>query len=127
MWKALLLVGAGGFVGSILRYLTGLWLTKDGQATAAFPAGTFAANVLGCLLIGVLFGLAHRYQWPTPQWRLLLVTGFCGGYTTFSTFSYENIKLLMEANYQAFALYTASSLVSGLLAVAAGMMLTRIF
>ena len=116
--KTLFLIGLGGAVGSVARYLTGIYTNK--LIATTFPFGTFAANVLGCLLIGVCYGLANRYAWFAPEWRFLLVTGFCGGYTTFSTFAYENLNLLQTQQYSTFLFYTIGSLVLGLLAFALG-------
>ncbi len=124
MGRIFLLVGVGGFLGSIARYLLASWLTK--LLPFAFPYGTFAANILGCLLIGVVYGLSQRFDWLTPEWNLFLATGFCGGFTTFSSFTYENLSLIEYSNYPTFALYTIGSFTVGLLAVFGGITLTRI-
>lgn len=124
MGRIFLLVGFGGFLGSIARYLTAVWLTK--HFPSAFPYGTFAANILGCLLIGIIFGLGQRFAWPSPEIRLFLITGFCGGFTTFSSFTLENIVLLQNSNYVTFAIYAISSFAIGLLAVFGGITLTKI-
>ena len=124
MGRIFLLVGTGGFLGSIARYLIAVWLTE--HFPAAFPYGTFAANILGCLLIGVLFGLGQRYEWLTPGLMLFLATGFCGGFTTFSSFSLENINLLQNSNYLTFAIYAIGSFTVGLLAVFGGITLAKI-
>lgn len=124
MGRIFLLVGAGGFLGSIARYLIAIWLTK--HFPSAFPYGTFTANILGCLLIGVVYGLGQRYEWLTPELRLFIATGFCGGFTTFSSFTLENIVLLQNSNYLTFAIYAISSFTVGLLAVFGGITLTKI-
>lgn len=124
MGRIFLLVGAGGFLGSISRYLIAVWLTE--RYPSAFPYGTFAANILGCLLIGILFGLGQRYEWLTPELRLFLATGFCGGFTTFSSFTLENANLLQNSNYLAFGIYALSSFTVGLLTVFGGITLTKI-
>jgi CrcB protein len=124
MSRIFLLIGAGGFIGSIARYLTTSWFTKLFPST--FPYGTFTANIIGCLVIGIIYGLSERFNWLTPEWRFFLVTGVCGGYTTFSSFAYENINLLQSSNYITFALYSISSFAFGLLAVFGGMILTKI-
>ncbi len=121
--KQLLLVGLGGFFGSIARY--GLTLAGARWLSVAFPAGTFAANVLGCFFIGVLMGLAIKASWMNKELYLLLATGFCGGFTTFSTFSAENVQLLGEGNYATAITYLAGSLLAGLLAVAVGLWLVK--
>jgi CrcB protein len=94
----LLLVGLGGALGSILRYLTSRLVSGK---IAFFPAflGTFAVNIIGCFIIGMVYGLSERYDWLSPSWRLFLATGLCGGYTTFSAFAYENANLWQQGNY----------------------------
>jgi CrcB protein len=112
----ILLVGLGGAAGSILRYL----LQRSLNAT--FPYGTLLVNIAGCLLIGLLWGIFTRHI--DEQKRLLLVTGFCGGFTTFSTFTYEGVQMLMENRWMIFVLYTFLSVVAGLLATYVGYKLT---
>lgn len=124
MGRILLLIGSGGFLGSVARYLLAVWLTK--HFPSAFPYGTFAANILGCLLIGIIFGLGQRYEWLTPGLLLFLATGFCGGFTTFSSFTLENLNLLQNSNYLTFGIYAISSFTIGLLAVFGGISLTKI-
>src|SRR5690625_7051019 len=123
MFKAILWVGLGGFLGSIGRYLTGLLFTDPGSGS--FPWGTFAANILGCFLVVLFYGLSRQYDWFDSYLSLLLIVGFCGGFTTFSSFAYENITLLQEGNYAIFILYSSISFVTGLLAVVGGMMIIR--
>ncbi|MDR1340811.1 MAG: fluoride efflux transporter CrcB [Prevotellaceae bacterium] len=108
--KTLLLVGLGGGLGSMLRYLATCFIT--GRITR-FPAicGTFAVNFTGCLIIGIAFGLSERYSWFSPQIRLFLTTGICGGYTTFSAFAYENINLMRNGNYSLSLVYILASVV----------------
>lgn len=86
MIKSILLVGAGSFVGGILRYLLSQIIHSE---QGAFPVATFLTNVLGSLLIGVLIGILSKFAPTHAGLYLLLVTGFCGGFTTFSTFSNE--------------------------------------
>ncbi len=105
----LLLVGAGGFLGSVLRYQISLaFFHKIGNE---FPLGTLLANLIGSFLIGVLLSGAIR---SSHSWTLLLVTGFCGGFTTFSTFAIENIKLIENGNWSISIVYLTISLVGGL-------------
>lgn len=122
--RIFILIGLGGLIGSIGRYLTASWLTK--LFPASFPYGTFAVNILGSLIIGVVYGLSNRFDWFTPEWRFFLATGVCGGYTTFSSFAYENVNLIQEGNYLTFATYSISSFALGLLAVFLGIGLTKI-
>ncbi len=124
MIKQILLVGLGGGIGSILRYLTSVWALK--QFTYNFPLATFMVNIAGCLLIGILVGLSFRFQWIDQSMKLLLITGFCGGYTTFSTFSLENWGLLEMGNYGSLLLNVLGSFILGILAVWGGLLLAKI-
>jgi fluoride exporter len=121
--KLLLYIFLGGGIGSVFRYL--LTLSVNRQLTTAFPTGTFVVNVTGCFLIGLLYGIAIRYSWFNAEWRLFLITGICGGYTTFSAFSYEAVGLIREGNYGYFLLYVAGSVVLGLLATMGGTAIMR--
>jgi fluoride exporter len=121
--KLIFYIFLGGGIGSVCRYLLTLWVNR--QLTTAFPAGTFVVNITGCLLIGVLYGIAIRYSWFNAEWRLFLITGICGGYTTFSAFSYEAVGLLREGNYVYFLLYVTLSVVLGLLATFCGTAVMR--
>lgn len=122
--RIFLLIGIGGFLGSIARYLTASYFTKI--IPSAFPYGTFAVNILGCLAIGIVYGLSERCSWFTPEWRLFLATGLCGGYTTFSSFTYENVELLQNGNYFTFASYSIASFVLCLVSSFIGLILTKI-
>jgi len=116
--KNLLLVGLGGGVGSMLRYLCQVWFTKN--YPQSFPWGTFLVNVLGCFLVGVLYAVSEKSAVLSLQIRLLLATGFCGGFTTFSSFGHENMNLLRSGDTFTFIIYTISSVVLGILGVFAG-------
>lgn len=120
--KQLLIVFFGGGVGSICRY----WISKhiSHHFETSFPLGTLAVNILGCFLIGIILAIIERYRWH-PASTLLLATGFCGGFTTFSSFAYENILLLNQENYGAFIIYTISSLILGFLATFLGLILIK--
>lgn len=120
----LLLVALGGALGSMLRYSTAFSFVKMFSANY-IPYSTMFINVTGSLLIGIVFGLAQRYQWMTPELRLFLATGICGGYTTFSAFAYENVVLLQQSNYLGFMLYASLSFVLTLAAAFAGVYFTR--
>jgi CrcB protein len=124
MVKQLILVGVGGGVGSMFRYLTSLVVYKSFHPVH-FPLATFVVNITGCFLIGLLIGLSVRYELFGKELNLLLVTGFCGGYTTFSAFSLENLRLLETQNYSLFFAYIAGSILIGLLAVWLGFLLTK--
>ena len=120
--KELLLVSIGSFFGGGMRYLAALLqnrlMTTSAVACGSFPWATFAVNVIGCLLIGLLTGIASSGHLPA-QWKLVLVTGFCGGFTTFSTFMNENY-LLGKDSMLMLALYTIASLALGMAALVAG-------
>lgn len=122
----MLLVALGGAVGSVLRYSAGLLVGPAAQG--CFPWATFAVNVAGCLLIGALSSWSglSLFALGTDSTRALLVTGLCGGFTTFSTFSRESLTLLESGHAGLFALYAAASVAAGLLAVAAGAWLGRL-
>lgn len=124
MNRTIILIGIGGLFGSISRYLTASFFTR--VFPSAFPYGTFIVNIVGCLLIGVFYGLSERYNWFTPDLRIFLATGFCGGFTTFSSFAYENIHLLQTSQYLTFTLYSFGSFAVGLLATFCGIILTKI-
>ncbi len=121
--KQLLLVFVGGGFGSVLRYLLGKYLNSS---ETGIPYGTFAANILGSLLIGFILGLAAKNEALTQNQTLLLATGFCGGFTTFSTFAYENHVFLKSGDFSSFAFYTIASFVVGFLAVFAGIYLVKL-
>ena len=120
--KHILLVFFGGGIGSVLRYLIGKWLNSSSNGV---PYGTFMANILGSLLIGVILGLASKNNSLTQSQTLLLATGFCGGFTTFSTFAYENHVFLKSGDFTSFALYTIGSFIIGFLAVFLGIFLVK--
>ena len=122
--STILFIGIGSFVGGICRYL----LSKGIQNRYAehFPLGTLTVNIIGCLLIGVVFGLAEKGN-LTDEWKLFLTTGILGGFTTFSAFSVETIELL-RTGHLAYALtYVSASVVIGLLATYLGLQANRIF
>jgi fluoride exporter len=110
-------VALGGAAGSVLRYLCSRSLN-----TLSFPLGTLLVNILGCLAIGLLWGLFTRHV--NEGLRLLLITGFCGGFTTFSTFTFEGIQLIQEARWTTFIVYTVISVAVGLAATFIGYKLT---
>jgi len=117
--KLLLLVAAGGALGSAARYKLAGLITHH-TVTAAFPFGTFAVNVLGCLVAGLLIGVAEHYAILTAETRLLVFTGFLGGFTTFSAFGVETVALLQRGQLGMAGAYVGSSVLCGLLALWAG-------
>lgn len=120
--KQLLLVFVGGGFGSVLRFLIGKYLNST---STGIPYGTFAANILGSLLMGIILGLALKNNALSQNQILFLATGFCGGFTTFSTFAYENHILLKSGDFMSFAIYTIASFVVGFSAVFFGMYLVK--
>lgn len=124
MIKNVLLVGFGGGIGSIVRYFFQKWFSENVQHP--FPWGTFAVNLVGCFLIGVIYAAGEKTTLLTPQTRLLLITGFCGGFTTFSTFAFENMSLLRSGDTSYFLLYTIGSVVLGIIGVFAGISLIKL-
>jgi fluoride exporter len=116
----ILLVGAGGFIGSIARYLLSGWVLHH-TLGGKFPWSTFVVNVLGCLLIGVLSGMIERLEWFTPQMRLLLLTGLLGGFTTFSAFGLETVFLLRRGEVLIAVAYALSSVAVCVTAVWVGL------
>lgn len=117
--KELLTVAAGGSVGAVSRYLLAGAVERTFKGSG-FPLGTFSVNVLGCLLIGILLGLAEARLELSHQARLFLAIGLLGSLTTFSTFGYETLELLRHGRTGAALLTVAGNLVVGLLAVAGG-------
>jgi fluoride exporter len=118
--KQVILIFLGGGLGSVCRYLISVFFLRQSFFTN-YPSGTFFANILGCLLIGLIIGWVEKIGGIRHEWTLLLTTGFCGGFTTFSTFALENNFLLKEGNYTLFFIYTISSLILGLGAVFLGL------
>lgn len=121
MIKQILLVGIGGGIGSIFRFLVSLFV--DRYFESFFPYATFIVNILGCFLIGLFIGFLNL---ENPQYaRFLLITGFCGGFTTFSTFASENLTLIQSQQYVAALLYIFGSIALGVLAVGLGLLVGK--
>jgi len=121
--KQLLLVFLGGGAGSVLRY----YISKNlNTYIQHFFLGTFVVNIIGCLLIGLILGLSLKSNYISPNQTLLLSTGFCGGFTTFSTFAFEKHSLLQTNELMHFSIYTLTSIIVGVIAVAAGLYLSKV-
>ena len=124
MIRTLLLVGTGGFLGSVTRFLASRLIQTNLQSV--FPFGTFFVNITGCLLIGLIYGFSDRSSLLTPGWKMFLAAGFCGGFTTFSTFANENLALLRDGDFFHFGLYTGLSVFLGITATFFGVLITKI-
>jgi crcB protein len=124
MIKLLFIIGTGSFMGGIARFLTSRFIQNT--VVSAFPYGTFIVNILGCFLIGLFYGLSERGNVMTPEWRMFLTVGFCGGFTTFSTFANENVALLKDGNIFYVALYTGLSVFIGIMATWLGNLVTKL-
>ena len=123
MIKNILLVGLGGGIGSMLRYLS--QRLADKLYPIHFPWGTFAVNIIGCFFIGIFWAISFKSFETNENWKLFLMTGLCGGFTTFSAFTLEGIGLLKEQKIALFFLYVAGSVLVGLAATYLGMKLSR--
>jgi CrcB protein len=122
--KTLLLIGIGGGIGSIARFLCQRYIYI--LYPVNFPWGTLMVNIVGCFLIGIFYGVSEKGQMMNPEWRLFLTTGLCGGFTTFSSFAYENIGLIRTGNILGFSLYTGASVALGILATYLGILLLKL-
>ena len=123
MIKTLFLIGLGGGIGSVLRYLTSVVIEK--YYATVFPLATLIINIFGCLLIGIIMGVLEKNQVTDSAMKWLLVTGFCGGFTTFSAFGYENIRLLQNGSIFLPFVYISCSIILGLGSVWLGLNLVK--
>ena len=118
-----LIVGAGGFIGAIVRYILAMWIGQ--RWGRSFPLGTFVINITGSFLIGILMTIMTERIIENPQWRLFLVVGFLGAYTTFSTFEYETGTLLRDSEWLYAALNVIGSVIVGFAALKLGEMIAK--
>ena len=125
MVKSILIVGLGGFIGTVARFLLSRYFQEN--VDSVFPWSTFAVNILGSLIIGIIYGISEKGDFLSSEVRLFLTVGICGGFTTFSTFSNDAFLLLRQEEWIRFAFYTSFSFFLGLLAVYAGRIMIKLF
>ena len=120
-----MIVGFGGFIGTVARFIVSRYFQVN--LTSVFPWGTFIVNIVGCLLIGIIYGISEKGDFMSPEVRLFLTVGICGGFTTFSSFSNDAFILLRQEEWIRFASYASLSFFLGLLAVYAGRLTLKLF
>ena len=125
MLRTLLLIGMGGFLGSVSRYLLGQGLHRIFDTI--FPIGTMTVNIVGSFIIGVVYSLAERDNLISPEIRMFLAVGFCGGFTTFSSFAFDKLNLLKDSGFLYLSMYLGGSVFLGLLAVYLGTQIHKLF
>lgn len=123
MVKSIMIVGLGGFIGTVARFLISRYFQVN--VLSVFPWSTFIVNIVGCLLIGLIYGISEKGDFLSPEIRLFLTVGICGGFTTFSTFSNDSFLLIREQEWLRVALYASLSLFLGLVAVYAGRIIIK--
>lgn len=123
MLKFAFITGVGGFIGSALRYL--VQRLASSLFPVSFPYGTFIVNIIGALLIGILFAISEQTTLIGPQWRIFAITGILGGFTTFSTFSLDTMNLLRESQYLYAFSYVSLTLILGLGFTIVGYLITK--
>jgi len=123
MFKTLMIAGTGGFIGTLLRFLVSRYFQEN--TLSLFPWGTMTVNISGSLLIGIFYGLSERGNILSPDVRIFLTVGICGGYTTFSTLANDSFILLQEKEWLKLSLYTTMSFFLGLVAVYLGLIIIK--
>lgn len=123
MIKSILIAGTGGFIGTVLRFLVSRYFQEN--TFSLFPWGTFTVNIVGSLLIGIFYGMSERGNMLSPDIRIFLTVGICGGFTTFSSLSNDAFILLQEKDWLKLSLYASLSFFLGLVAVYLGRTLIK--
>jgi CrcB protein len=123
MLRTILIVGTGGFIGSVMRYLVQFYVEKGMSST--FPLGTLIANIVGSFVIGMVFALAEKGNLLSSEWRIFLTVGICGGFTTFSAFAYNNFTMIKEHSYGQLLFNLGGNIFLGILAVYVGIIVIR--
>jgi fluoride exporter len=123
MLKTILIVGTGGFIGSVMRYLVQFYVEKGMSST--FPLGTLIANIAGSFIIGMVFAIAEKGNLLNSEWRIFLTVGICGGFTTFSAFAYNNFTMIKEHSFGQLFINVGGNIFLGILAVYLGIIVIR--
>lgn len=123
MWNSALLIFLGGGLGSVLRFLISQYISK--KIESGIPWGTFVVNILGSLLLGAIIGFFHKINLSSSQYVVFFTIGFCGGFTTFSTFTMENMLLLKNGDWTLVFIYSLTSVIIGVLAAFGGFWLLK--
>ena len=118
-----MLIGIGGFIGSVCRYFGQQFVQL--HFPSSLPLGTMMVNITGCFIIGIVYALSGRNDLLSPDLRIFLATGFCGGFTTFSSFAYENVSMVLDGEFFYTSIYLLISVVIGFGAVHAGILLIK--
>ncbi|MFO8067281.1 MAG: fluoride efflux transporter CrcB [Bacteroidales bacterium] len=121
--KLILIIGAGSFIGGVIRYLISLFVHN--KIMSAFPLGTLIVNLLGCFFIGIVFGLIDKGN-VNQEWKFFLITGLLGGFTTFSAFSIETVNMLRDGQFLYASSYILFSVVFGIIAAMLGILIIKI-
>ncbi|MEP6465970.1 MAG: fluoride efflux transporter CrcB [Parafilimonas sp.] len=124
MFRNFLFIGLGSFIGGVCRYLLQQFVQNN--YPSSIPYGTLIVNIIGCFVIGLVYELSGRGNLVSPEMRLFIATGICGGFTTFSSFAYENVTMVLEGEFLYTLLYILLSVVIGFGAVHAGILFIKL-